>query len=93
MTDFDGDGKPDGVTPHTGVELTPHRYRAPHVPYAKAMDTSNHLMGSPEQQSAVILQLPSQRPTIIVPDMSLKPCTPGAGNASAGRPSLKSRPM
>ncbi len=75
VADFDGDGKPDVaavVTPHIGVKLTPHHYRAPHVPCAKAMDTSNHLMSSPEQQLAVILQLPSQRPTIIVPDMSLK---------------------
>ena len=75
MSDFNGDGKPDVaavVTPHIGVKLTPHHYRAPHVPCAKAMDTSNHLVGSPEQQLAVILQLPSQRPTIIVPDMSLK---------------------
>lgn len=76
MADFDGDGRLDiaaVITPHIGGELTLYHYRPPQlVPYAKAMDTSNHLMGSPELQLAVIKQLPGQRPTIIVPDMSLE---------------------
>jgi hypothetical protein len=76
VADFDADGKLDVaavITPHIGGLLTLYHYRPPQlVPYAKAMDTSNHLMGSPEQQLAVILQLPGQRPTILVPDMSLR---------------------
>ena len=76
VADFDGDGKQDVsavITPHVGGVLMLYHYRPPQlVPYAKALDTSNHLMGSPEQKLAVIVQLPGQRPTIIVPDMSLK---------------------
>ena len=76
IADFNGDGKQDVaavITPHIGGVLTLYHYRPPQlVPYAKAMDISNHLMGSPEQQLAVIIQQPGQRPAIIVPDMSLK---------------------
>ena len=76
FADFDADGKTDiaaVMTPHIGGELTLYHYRPPLlVPYAKAMDTSNHLMGSPEQQLAVIVQTPGVRPTVIVPSMSLK---------------------
>ena len=36
------------------------------------MDVSNHLMGSTEQQLAVIVLKSKVRPTVIVPDMSLK---------------------
>ena len=74
--DFDGDGKLDlaaVLTPHIGGTLTLYHYRPPQlVAYASSMDVSNHLMGSPEQQLAVIVQQPKVRPTVIVPDMSLK---------------------
>jgi hypothetical protein len=74
--DFDGDGKLDVasvITPHIGGTLTLYHYKPPHlVPFARAMDTSNHRMGDPELDLAVIVEQPGLRPTIIVPDMSLK---------------------
>lgn len=73
VADFDGDGRDDlasVTTPHIGGVLTLHHYRPPElVPYAKAMDVSNHRMGALEQQLAAIVTLPGRRPAIIVPDM------------------------
>ena len=76
VADFDSDGKLDiasVITPHIGGILTLYHYRPPKLePFARAMDTSNHRMGDPEQDLAVIVELPGVRPTIIVPDMGLK---------------------
>ncbi len=74
--DFDGDGKLDiasVITPHIGGLLTLYHYAPPKlIPFAQAMDTSNHRMGDLEQQVAVIVEQAGLRPTIIVPDMQLK---------------------
>ena len=75
VADFDGDGKPDiasVITPHVGGILTLYHFRPPRLDaYAKAMDVSNHRMGALEQQLAVVIERPGNRPTIVVPDMQL----------------------
>lgn len=74
VADLDGDGQLDlasVVTPHIGGVLQLMHYRPPAlVPFARAMDVSNHRMGSLEQDLAVIVQQPGQRPTIVLPDMT-----------------------
>lgn len=76
VADFDGDGRNDlasVTTPHIGGVLTLHHYRPPHLePYARATDVSNHRMGELEQQLAVIVTPPGQRPAILIPDMQLR---------------------
>ena len=75
VADFDGDGQPDlasVTTPHIGGVLTLHHYRPPRLePYARATDVSNHRMGEREQQLAVVVEQPGQRPAILIPDMQL----------------------
>ena len=74
FADFDGDGQLDVAsvtTPHIGGVLTLHHLQPPAlVPFARALDVSNHRMGALEQQLAVIVQQPGFRPTIVVPDMA-----------------------
>lgn len=74
VADFDVDGKLDlasVVTPHIGGVLQLLHYRPPAlVPFARALDVSNHRMGALEQDLAVIVEQPGHRPTIVLPDMS-----------------------
>lgn len=76
VADFDGDGRTDVanvVTPHIGGVLQLLHYRPPRlVPFASAMDVSNHRMGALEQSLAVIVTGADHPPTIVVPDMTLK---------------------
>jgi len=74
VADFDGDGQLDlasVVTPHVGGVLQLLHFRPPALlPFASALDVSNHRMGALEQELAVIVQHPGQRPTIVLPDMT-----------------------
>ena len=74
VADFDGDGQLDlasVTTPHIGGVLQLLHFRPPAlVPFARAMDVSNHRMGALEQDLAVIVHRSGQRPTIVVPDMT-----------------------
>ena len=76
VADFDADGQLDlalVVTPHIGGELQLLHFRPPAlVPFARALDVSNHRMGAVEQDLSVIVQAPGHRPTVIVPDMTLR---------------------
>jgi len=76
VDDFDADGRLDlamVLTPHIGGELQLLHYRPPAlVPFARALDVSNHRMGAVEQALAVIVQVQGQRPTVVVPDMTLR---------------------
>ena len=75
VADFDGDGQLDlasVTTPHIGGVLLLHHYRPPAlVPFARALDVSNHRMGALEQElAAIVPATAAQRPALIVPDMS-----------------------
>jgi FG-GAP-like repeat len=75
VADFDGDGRSDlasVTTPHIGGVLTLFHYRPPRLePFARFADVSNHHMGEPEQQLAVIVTQTGLRPIILIPDMPL----------------------
>ncbi len=74
VADFDGDKHLDIAviyTPHIGGDLRLLHFRPPLlVPFARAMDVSNHRMGALEQEVAVIVQQPTKCPAIVVPDMT-----------------------
>ncbi|WP_291010344.1 VCBS repeat-containing protein [Hydrogenophaga sp.] len=74
VADFDGDGQLDlatVTTPHIGGVLQLLHFRPPAlVPFARMLDVSNHRMGALEQDLAVIVMQPDQRPTIVLPDMT-----------------------
>jgi hypothetical protein len=74
FADFDGDGRLDlasVTTPHIGGMLYLYHYQPPALlPFAKALDVSNHRMGALEQDLAAIVERPGQRPTIVLPDMT-----------------------
>jgi hypothetical protein len=76
VADFDADGQLDlalVLTPHIGGALQLLHYRPPSlVLFARALDVSNHRMGAVEQDLAVIVQTADHRPTVVVPDMSLR---------------------
>lgn len=76
FSDFDGDGQLDiasVTTPHIGGMLTLYHFRPPHLrPFATALDVSNHRNGTLEQELAVIVEPPGERPVIVIPDMQLQ---------------------
>lgn len=76
VADFDADGQLDlalVLTPHIGGALQLLHYRPPSlVLFARALDVSNHRMGAVEQDLTVIVQAAGQRPTVVVPDMTLR---------------------
>jgi hypothetical protein len=76
FADFDGDGQLDLAsvsTPHIGGVLTLYHFRPPHLlPFATALDVSNHRNGTLEQQLAVIIEPTGQRPVIVIADMQLQ---------------------
>jgi hypothetical protein len=73
---FDGDVRPDiaaVTTPHIGGVLTLYRFEPPVLtPAAQMPGLSNHRYGSSEQQLAAIVQVPGQRPAVIVPGTGLR---------------------